>query len=175
MAAWHVMVGELFLEKNPSKVDRSAAYALRQVAKSLVAAGLCDYCEIQASYAIGIPEPTSIFVNTFESEKFPIKMLEKLIMSNFDLTPAGIISALKLNETKYQNTSTYGHFGREDQGLLWEEIIASKIKNMFVEKTLLVYNHIPSNLKNDLYQNTLKSQPFLVEVQIYLNILKVQA
>ena len=118
--------GGAFSGKDPSKVDRSAAYALRQVAKSLVAAGLCDYCEIQASYAIGIPEPTSIFVNTFESEKFPIKMLEKLIMSNFDLTPAGIISALKLNETKYQNTSTYGHFGREDQGFLWEEIVLLK-------------------------------------------------
>ena len=118
--------GGAFSGKDPSKVDRSAAYALRQVAKSLVANKLCDYCEIQASYAIGIPEPTSIFVNTFESEKLALNEIEKLIIKNFDLTPAGIISSLKLLETKYQNTSTYGHFGREDQGFKWEDTVVLK-------------------------------------------------
>ena len=114
--------GGAFSGKDPSKVDRSAAYALRHVAKSLVSNGYCDYCEIQASYAIGIAEPTSIFLNTFESEKQPLKIIEKLIKNNFDLTPTGIISSLKLLDINYQKTSTYGHFGRENQGFTWEEI-----------------------------------------------------
>ena len=114
--------GGAFSGKDPSKVDRSAAYALRHVAKSLVSNGYCDYCEIQASYAIGIAEPTSIFLNTFESEKQPLKIIEKLIKKNFDLTPTGIISSLKLLDINYQKTSTYGHFGRENQGFTWEEI-----------------------------------------------------
>ena len=114
--------GGAFSGKDPSKVDRSAAYALRHVAKSLVSNGYCDYCEIQASYAIGIAEPTSIFLNTFESEKQPLKTIEKLIKNNFDLTPTGIISSLKLLDINYQKTSTYGHFGRENQGFTWEEI-----------------------------------------------------
>ena len=92
------------------------------MAKSLVSNGYCDYCEIQASYAIGIAEPTSIFLNTFESEKQPLKIIEKLIKNNFDLTPTGIISSLKLLDINYQKTSAYGHFGRENQGFTWEEI-----------------------------------------------------
>ena len=114
--------GGAFSGKDPSKVDRSAAYALRHVAKSLVSNGYCDYCEIQASYAIGIAEPTSIFLNTFDSEKQPLIIIEKLIKNNFDLTPTGIISSLKLLDINYQKTSTYGHFGRENQGFTWEEI-----------------------------------------------------
>ena len=85
--------GGAFSGKDPSKVDRSAAYALRQVAKSLVAADLCDYCEIQASYAIGVTEPTSIFINTFESEKKSIQEIEQVVLENFDLTPYGIIQS----------------------------------------------------------------------------------
>ena len=112
--------GGAFSGKDPSKVDRSSAYALRRVAKSLVARELCDYCEIQASYAIGISEPTSIFINTFESEKIPNKELEKIVRQEFDLSPSGIISSLDLLNTKYLNTASYGHFGREDHGFLWE-------------------------------------------------------
>ena len=114
--------GGAFSGKDPSKVDRSAAYALRQVAKSLVAADFCDYCEIQASYAIGVAEPTSIFINTFESEKKPIKEIEKVVLNNFDLTPSGIIRHLKLLAPNYRKTASYGHFGREDQGFTWEKL-----------------------------------------------------
>ena len=115
--------GGAFSGKDPSKVDRSAAYALRQVAKSLVAANLCDYCEIQASYAIGVPEPTSIFINAFESERVSKNELAKLVPSNFDLTPSGIIENLALNKTKYFETASYGHFGREDKNFSWEKCI----------------------------------------------------
>ena len=114
--------GGAFSGKDPSKVDRSAAYALRQVAKSLVAANLCDYCEIQASYAIGVVEPTSIFINTFESEKMPVNQIEQDVVSNFDLTPSGIISSLKLLNPIYKKTASYGHFGREDQEFPWEKV-----------------------------------------------------
>ena len=114
--------GGAFSGKDPSKVDRSAAYALRHVAKSLVANNYCDYCEIQASYAIGVAEPTSIFINTFESEKKPIKQLEELVMNKFKLTPSGIISSLSLLEPQYFKTASYGHFGREDQGFAWEKV-----------------------------------------------------
>ena len=114
--------GGAFSGKDPSKVDRSAAYALRQVAKSLVAANFCDYCEIQASYAIGIAEPTSIFINAFESEKVSTIDLAQLVSSNFDLTPSGIISELDLLQPNYFNTASYGHFGREDQNFTWEEV-----------------------------------------------------
>jgi S-adenosylmethionine synthetase len=114
--------GGAFSGKDPSKVDRSAAYALRQVAKSMVAAGLCDYCEIQASYAIGIAEPTSIFINAFESEKISTNDLEQLVSSNFNLTPSGIITELNLLQPNYLKTAAYGHFGREDQNFSWEEV-----------------------------------------------------
>ena len=115
--------GGAFSGKDPSKVDRSAAYALRQVAKSLVANGLCGYCEIQASYAIGIAEPTSVFINTFESEVVPVKEIEKIVRDSFDLTPSGIISSLKLYEIEYKKTAAYGHFGREDQYFSWENTV----------------------------------------------------
>ena len=108
--------GGAFSGKDPSKVDRSAAYALRQVAKSLVAADFCNYCEIQASYAIGVVEPTSIFINTFESEK-AIQEIEQVVLENFDLTPCGIIQSLELLTPNYRKTASYGHFGREDRVL----------------------------------------------------------
>ncbi|MBL6694063.1 MAG: methionine adenosyltransferase [SAR86 cluster bacterium] len=115
--------GGAFSGKDPSKVDRSAAYALRQVAKSLVAANFCDYCEIQASYAIGVAEPTSIFVNTFESEKKPVQEIEQVVLENFNLTPSGIIEFLGLLAANFRKTASYGHFGREDQGFAWEKIV----------------------------------------------------
>ena len=113
--------GGAFSGKDPSKVDRSAAYALRHVAKSLVANNLCDYCEIQASYAIGVSEPISIFINTFESEKKPIRQIEELVKLNFDLTPSGIISSLDLLKRNYRKTSVHGHFGRQDPNFTWEK------------------------------------------------------
>ncbi|MBL6693270.1 MAG: methionine adenosyltransferase [SAR86 cluster bacterium] len=115
--------GGAFSGKDPSKVDRSAAYALRRVAKSLVDADLCKYCEVQASYAIGVCEPVSIFINTFESETLSLKEIEQLVKSNFDLTPSGIINDLNLLEPIYKKTTNYGHFGRENQGFLWEKPI----------------------------------------------------
>ena len=115
--------GGAFSGKDPSKVDRSAAYALRRVAKSLVKSDLCKYCEVQASYAIGVCEPVSIFVNTFESETLSLKEIEQLVKSNFDLTPSGIINDLNLLEPIYKKTTNYGHFGRENQGFLWEKPI----------------------------------------------------
>ena len=114
--------GGAFSGKDPSKVDRSAAYALRHVAKSIVANDFCDYCEIQASYAIGVAEPTSIFINTFESEKIPVKDIEQYVLSEFELTPSGIITSLNLLNPIYRHTATYGHFGREDQEFSWEKV-----------------------------------------------------
>ena len=114
--------GGAFSGKDPSKVDRSAAYALRQVSKSLVAAGLCDYCEIQASYAIGVAEPTSIFINTFDSEKKSLQEIKQVVFENFDLTPSGIIKSLALLNPNYKKTASYGHFGREDEGFTWEKL-----------------------------------------------------
>ena len=115
--------GGAFSGKDPSKVDRSAAYALRHAAKSLVANDFCDYCEIQASYAIGVAEPTSIFINTFESEKISIKELEEIVNNEFKLTPSGIINSLNLLHPQYLKTASYGHFGREDHGFAWEKVL----------------------------------------------------
>tara|TARA_E500000178_G_scaffold349877_1_gene407689 strand:- start:459 stop:1580 length:1122 start_codon:yes stop_codon:yes gene_type:complete len=111
-----------FSGKDPSKVDRSAAYGLRQVAKSLVKNELCDYCEVQASYAIGISQPISIYINTFESEKISLDQINKIVKKNFDLSPSGLIEHLDLAKPIYLKTSSYGHFGRENCGFKWEEI-----------------------------------------------------
>ena len=112
--------GGAFSGKDPSKVDRSAAYGLRQVAKSLVKNELCDYCEVQASYAIGVSEPISLFINTFESEKIDMREIYDIVEKNFDLSPSGLINNLKLLLPIYQKTAAYGHFGREDQEFSWE-------------------------------------------------------
>ncbi|HWP94622.1 MAG TPA: methionine adenosyltransferase [Gammaproteobacteria bacterium] len=104
--------GGAFSGKDPSKVDRSAAYAARYVAKNIVAAGLADRCEIQVSYAIGVAEPTSISVTTFGTGKIPEEKIEKLVRRHFDLRPYGIIRMLDLIHPMYQATATYGHFGR---------------------------------------------------------------
>ena len=105
--------------KDPTKVDRSATYAARHVAKNLVAAGLAERCEIQLSYAIGRSEPVSVMVDTFGTGD--AEALEKLVNAHFDLTPVGIIEGLKLRQPIYQNTAAYGHFGREEPGFTWEE------------------------------------------------------
>jgi len=105
--------GGAFSGKDPSKVDRSAAYAARYVAKNIVAAGLADRCEVQVSYAIGVAEPTSISVTTFGTGKIPDEQIEKLIRGHFDLRPYGIVKMLDLIHPMYQATAAYGHFGRK--------------------------------------------------------------
>ena len=121
--------GGAFSGKDPSKVDRSAAYASRYVAKNIVAAGLADFCEIQVSYAIGIAKPTSIFVETFNSEKVAKEVIVKLVEEEFDLRPKSIIEMLDLKRPIYQQTAAYGHFGRTDIELSWEKMDrAEKLK-----------------------------------------------
>lgn len=113
--------GGAFSGKDPSKVDRSAAYAARYVAKNIVAAGLADRCEIQVSYAIGVAEPTSISVETFGTGKLSDARLTDMIRDNFDLTPYGILQMLDLLHPIYKQTAAYGHFGREDIDVSWEK------------------------------------------------------
>ncbi len=114
--------GGAFSGKDCTKVDRSAAYAARYVAKNLVAAGLADKCEIQLSYAIGVAQPTSVMVDTFGTGKLPDEELVKLIREKFDLRPAGIIKMLDLRRPIYKQTAAYGHFGRNDLDLPWEKL-----------------------------------------------------
>ena len=113
--------GGAFSGKDCTKVDRSAAYAARYVAKNIVAAGLADKCEIQLSYAIGVANPTSIMVDTFETGKLSDEKLVEIIRENFDLRPAGIIKMLDLRRPIYKQTAAYGHFGRTDIDLPWEK------------------------------------------------------
>ncbi len=112
--------GGAFSGKDPTKVDRSAAYAARYVAKNIVAAGLADKCEIQLAYAIGVAKPVSISINTFGTNKVTKDVITKLVNDNFDLRPAGIIKELDLRRPIYAQTAAYGHFGRTDVDLPWE-------------------------------------------------------
>ena len=114
--------GGAFSGKDCTKVDRSAAYAARYVAKNIVAAGLADKCEIQLSYAIGVAQPTSIMVDTFGTGKVSDNKLVDIIRENFDLRPAGIIKMLDLRRPIYKQTAAYGHFGRNDLSLPWEQL-----------------------------------------------------
>ncbi|NGM82296.1 methionine adenosyltransferase [Paenibacillus sp. 7124] len=114
--------GGAFSGKDPTKVDRSAAYAARYVAKNLVAAGLADKCEIQLAYAIGVANPVSINVDTYGTGKVSEEQLVKLVRDNFDLRPAGIIAMLDLRRPIYKQTAAYGHFGRTDLDLPWERV-----------------------------------------------------
>ncbi len=114
--------GGAFSGKDCTKVDRSAAYAARYVAKNMVAAGLADKCEIQLSYAIGVAHPTSIMVDTFGTGKLSEEKLVEIIRENFDLRPAGIIKMLDLRRPIYRQTAAYGHFGRNDLNLPWEQL-----------------------------------------------------
>tara|TARA_R110002074_G_scaffold40343_8_gene107927 strand:+ start:1756 stop:2916 length:1161 start_codon:yes stop_codon:yes gene_type:complete len=113
--------GGAFSGKDPSKVDRSAAYAGRYVAKNIVAAGLADRCEIQVSYAIGVAQPTSIAINTFGSNNVAESKIEELVRKHFDLCPQGIIDMLDLRRPIYRDTAAYGHFGREEPNFTWEK------------------------------------------------------
>ncbi len=113
--------GGAFSGKDPSKVDRSAAYAGRYVAKNIVAAGLADRCEIQVSYAIGVAEPTSISINTFNTAKIKEEKIADLVREHFDLRPNGLIEMLDLRRPIYKATAAYGHFGREEADFTWEK------------------------------------------------------
>ena len=113
--------GGAFSGKDCTKVDRSAAYAARYVAKNIVAAGIADKCEIQLSYAIGVAQPTSVMVDTFGTGKIDDEKLVEIVRENFDLRPAGIIKMLDLRRPIYKATSAYGHFGRTDVDLPWEK------------------------------------------------------
>jgi S-adenosylmethionine synthetase len=112
--------GGAFSGKDPSKVDRSAAYAARYVAKNIVAAGIADRCEIQLSYAIGVAEPTSISVDTFGTGRISERRITELVREHFELRPKGLIRMLDLIRPIYKATAAYGHFGREDEAFTWE-------------------------------------------------------
>jgi S-adenosylmethionine synthetase len=118
--------GGAFSGKDPSKVDRSAAYMARYIAKNIVAAGIAEKCELQISYAIGVAEPVSLFINTHGTGKVPDGEIEKAVSKTFDLRPASIISALDLKKPIYRDTSTYGHFGRNQ--FAWEQ--TDKVKDI---------------------------------------------
>jgi len=113
--------GGAFSGKDPSKVDRSAAYMARYVAKNIVAAGLAERCEIQVSYAIGVAEPTSISVETFGTGKIREDKMVAIIREHFDLRPKGLIAQLDLLKPIYQSTAAYGHFGRTEASFSWEK------------------------------------------------------
>ncbi|MBI5211804.1 MAG: methionine adenosyltransferase [Nitrospirae bacterium] len=113
--------GGCFSGKDPSKVDRSASYMARYIAKNIVAAGIAARCEIQLAYAIGVPDPVSVFVDTFGTGKMDEKEISKLIVKNFDMTPKGIIEKLDLRKPIYKQTAAYGHFGRNEDGYTWEK------------------------------------------------------
>jgi S-adenosylmethionine synthetase len=112
--------GGAFSGKDPTKVDRSACYMCRYIAKNLVASGLADRCEVQLAYAIGVAEPVSVLVDTFGTGKLDERKLEQLVRDNFQLTPKGIIESLKLRRPIYKKTAAYGHFGRKDPDFTWE-------------------------------------------------------
>jgi S-adenosylmethionine synthetase len=119
--------GGAFSGKDPSKVDRSAAYAARYVAKNIVAAGLADKCEVALSYCIGVSEPTSVNVDCFGTNKIDEGKISELVSKNFDLKPKGIIDGLKLRRPIYRKTAAYGHFGRTDPDFTWEQTDKAEI------------------------------------------------
>ncbi len=124
--------GGAFSGKDCTKVDRSAAYAARYVAKNIVAAGLADKCEIQLSYAIGVAKPTSIYVDTFSTGKIADEKIVEIVRENFDLRPAGIIKMLDLRRPIYKQTASYGHFGRNDLDLPWEKLDKAEVLKKYL-------------------------------------------
>ncbi|NTU42341.1 MAG: methionine adenosyltransferase [Nitrospirales bacterium] len=119
--------GGCFSGKDPSKVDRSASYMARYIAKNIVAAGIASRCEIQLAYAIGVPEPVSVFVDTFGTGRIGDKEISALIVRNFNMTPKGIIDSLDLRRPIYKKTAAYGHFGRDEEGFSWEKTDKAEI------------------------------------------------
>jgi S-adenosylmethionine synthetase len=121
--------GGCFSGKDPSKVDRSASYMARYVSKNIVAAGLADKVELQVAYAIGVPEPVSVLIDSFGTGKIPDKEIESIVSSNFDLSPKGIVKKLNLKRPIYRKTAAYGHFGRSEPEFTWEKTdMADKLK-----------------------------------------------
>lgn len=119
--------GGAFSGKDPSKVDRSASYMARYIAKNIVAAGLADKCEIQLAYAIGVADPVSILIHTKDTERVDIEILDKLVRKHFPMTPHGIIEHLKLRRPIYKKTAAYGHFGRNEPTFTWEKTDKAKV------------------------------------------------
>jgi len=119
--------GGAFSGKDPTKVDRSGAYIARYIAKNIVAAGIADRVEVQLAYAIGVPEPVSILVDTHETGRIEEKEIAKLIRNNFNLTPKGIIDHLQLRRPIYKKTAAYGHFGKTDPDFTWEKTDKAEI------------------------------------------------
>ena len=119
--------GGAFSGKDPTKVDRSASYMARYIAKNIVAAGLADKCEVQLAYAIGVADPVSILIDTKNTEKVPVETLDKLVRKHFPMTPRGIIDYLKLRRPIYKKTASYGHFGRNEPEFTWERTDKAKI------------------------------------------------
>jgi S-adenosylmethionine synthetase len=126
--------GGAFSGKDPTKVDRSAAYAARYVAKNIVAAGLASRCEVQVSYAIGVAKPIAVSVETFATNRFPNEVIDQIVASQFDLRPGAIIQNLQLRQPIYQMTAAYGHFGRSDVNFPWEQTDKSEQIRIDVEK-----------------------------------------
>ncbi|MEW5802064.1 MAG: methionine adenosyltransferase [bacterium] len=114
--------GGAFSGKDPTKVDRSASYMARHIAKNIVAAGIAEKCEVQLAYSIGVEKPVSIMVDTFRTGKVPLQKIKDIIWKNFDLTPRGIINYLQLRRPIYKKTAAYGHFGRPDPEFTWENV-----------------------------------------------------
>ncbi len=132
--------GGAFSGKDPTKVDRSAAYMARYIAKNIVAAELADRCEVQLAYAIGVPEPVSVLVDTFGTGKISEVELQKLIRENFSLTPKGIIESLDLRRPIYKKTAAYGHFGRKEKDFRWEATDKADALREGAKKTAVVAN-----------------------------------
>jgi S-adenosylmethionine synthetase len=132
--------GGAFSGKDPTKVDRSAAYMARYIAKNVVAAGLADRCEVQLAYAIGVTEPVSVLVDTFGTGKLGAVELQKLIRENFSLTPKGIIETLDLRRPIYKKTAAYGHFGRKDRDFRWEATDKADVLREAAKKTAVAAN-----------------------------------
>ncbi len=113
--------GGAFSGKDPTKVDRSACYMARYIAKNIVAAGLADRCEVQLAYAIGVADPVSVYLDCSGTSRVDEERLEKIVRDNFDLRPLGIIDSLQLRRPIYQQTAAFGHFGRDEEGFTWEQ------------------------------------------------------
>ena len=128
--------GGAFSGKDPSKVDRSASYMARYIAKNIVAAKLAEKCEVQLAYAIGVPEPVSVFVDAKGTEKVAIEVIDNLIRKHFPMTPRGIIDYLNLRRPIYKETAAYGHFGRSGPGFTWEKTDKASILKQAVDLNL---------------------------------------
>lgn len=135
--------GGAFSGKDPTKVDRSAAYMARYAAKNIVAAGFCRKCEVNLAYAIGVPQPVSVKIDTFHTEEMPLEIIEKVVNEVFDFSVASIIRNLSLTKVTYKPVAAYGHFGRTDLSLPWEQ----------TDKVVLLQNKVASCLAEEIYKN----------------------